>query len=176
MKYLALLRGVNAGGKRRVPMAELRNLFEQMEFRDVTTYVNSGNLIFSARTKPDTKNIQKTLEHHFGFAIDTLIIDAKKFQKIVAAIPGEWQNDYTEHKSDACFLFPDVDSPDILERISPRPEFEDVRYVPGALLSYLPRKNQPKSALFRLASTPLYKQMTVRNITTARKLAELLDT
>ena len=62
MKYVALLRGVNAGGNRKVPMAELRETFADMDFSDVSTYINSGNVIFSSQSKPSTEAIREKLE------------------------------------------------------------------------------------------------------------------
>ncbi len=146
MKYVALLRGINAGGNRRVPMAELRVLFEGMGFTNVITYINSGNVIFSSVSAPEAAAIQQTVEKHFGFDIDTLILSQVKLTSVINAIPGEWAND-SEQKSDVLFLFPDVDSPDIMQHIGFRPEFETIQYIQGAVLSNVTRVNQPKSSL-----------------------------
>ena len=174
MKYVALLRGINVGGNRKVPMAELRKVFENLGFTEVSTYINSGNVIFSADSAPSTIEIEKTLNDCFGFTIDTLVLDATGVTAIARAIPGEWLND-TEQRSDVLFLFPDIDSPDIIHNIGYRPEFETIHYVPGALISNVPRENRPKSSLVKLIGTPLYRRMTIRNVTTARKLAELVQ-
>ncbi len=50
-KYLALLRGVNVGGNNKVPMPLLKNAFEDVGFSQVSTYINSGNIIFSSEEK-----------------------------------------------------------------------------------------------------------------------------
>lgn len=174
MNYVALLRGINAGVKRRVPMAELRQLFTDMGFSNVKTYINSGNVIFSSDTTLDQSKVQQTLETHFGFDIDTLILSGNKICEIARQIPKDWQNDYQDHKSDVCYLFADVDSSDVLNGFKINPDVEEVRYIDGAVLSSVSRKNQPKSSLLKLVGTPLYRRMTVRNVTTARKLAELV--
>ena len=173
MKYVALLRGINAGGNRRVPMAELRQIFTDMGFTDVTTYINSGNVVFSAQSKPSAEVIRKKLEATFQFEIPLLVLSAEHIRRIAEAIPKEWQND-TVQKSDVIYLFPDVDSPDVMDKFGYRPEFETIHYVPGALITNVTRKNQPKSSLVKLIGTPLYGYMTVRNVNTARKLAELV--
>lgn len=175
MRYVALLRGINVGGNRKVPMAELRTVFEALGFTEVSTYINSGNVIFSANVVPDPGEIERVLEKSFGFAIDTLVLSAVEVTSVAQAIPGEWQNN-TEQKSDIVYLFPDIDSSGIIDNIGYRPEFETIHYVPGALISNVARKNQPKSCLVRLIGTPLYKRMTIRNVTTARKLASILRT
>lgn len=174
MKYVALLRGINVGGNRKVPMADLRAAFEQMGFTEVSTYINSGNVIFAADTVPDRSGIERVLEKSFGFAIDTLVLSRAEVVSVVEAIPGEWQND-TKQRSDVLYLFPDIDSPDIMNRIGYRPEFETVHYIPGALISNVTRGNRPKSSLVKLIGTPLYRRMTIRNVTTARKLAQLVQ-
>ena len=174
MKYVALLRGINAGGNRRVPMAELRQIFADMGFTDVTTYINSGNVVFSARSEPSAGVIREKLETVFGFEIPLLVLSAEHIRRIAEAIPKEWQND-TVQKSDVIYLFPDVDSPDVMDKFGYRPEFETIHYVPGALITNVTRKNQPKSSLVKLIGTPLYGYMTVRNVNTARKLATLVS-
>ncbi|MFT4186086.1 MAG: DUF1697 domain-containing protein [Micrococcaceae bacterium] len=173
-EYVALLRGINAGGKRRVPMADLRKLFEELGYSKVKTYVNSGNVLFKANKAPTSESLTKELTVHFGFEIPTLVLNEFAFKQVAKAIPADWQNDYQKHKSDVCFLFPAIDSPEIIKQIGQNSEIETIRYVKGAVLSNLLRKNQPKSSLFKLVGTPLYQRMTVRNITTVRKLAVLL--
>ena len=51
-KYLVLLRGVNVGGKNKVPMAPLRELLEELGYSSVSTYIASGNVILSSRRAP----------------------------------------------------------------------------------------------------------------------------
>lgn len=154
-------------------MADLRKVFENLGFTEVSTYINSGNVIFSADVTPSASKIEQILLARFGFTIDTLVLSAVEVMSVAEAIPDEWLND-TEQKSDVLYLFPDIDSPDIIHGIGYRPEFETIHYMPGALISNVTRKNQPKSCLVRLIGTPLYRRMTIRNVTTARKLADLV--
>ena len=57
-KYIALLRGVNVGGKNKIPMPLLKAAFEEAGFYEVSTYINSGNVIFSSENK-DVVILQK---------------------------------------------------------------------------------------------------------------------
>lgn len=180
MKYVALLRGINVGGNHRVPKLELHKVFEDLGFADVVIYINSGNVIFSSDQQPKAVEVQATLEKHFGFTIPTLLLSAKKIQAIAAAIPPEWTNDAPKpdksgYKSDVVYLFDEANTPDVLRRIGYRPEVETMHYVDGAVLANISRANQTKYSLLRVVGTPLYRQMTVRNITTAKKLAELCE-
>lgn len=173
MKYLALLRGINVGGNRTVPMAELRGVFEHAGYTDVSTYINSGNVVFSAPGEPDRRMIESQLAAQFGFAIDMLVLSQVKFAAVADAVPDEWAND-TMQKSDVAFLFADVDSPDILQRVGYKPEVETMLYVPGAVIMNVMRHNQSKASLLKIVGTPLYRRMTIRNVTTVRKLAKTI--
>jgi len=53
--YIALLRGINVGGHKKTPMAELRSLLEQKGFKDVKTYIQSGNVVFQSSMKNQTE-------------------------------------------------------------------------------------------------------------------------
>lgn len=180
MKYVALVRGINVGGNHRVPKTEFQAVLEGLGFRDVVIYINSGNAVFASATQPKTADVQAALEKHFGFDIPTLILSADKVKAIAAAIPPEWTNDAPKpdksgQKSDVLYLFDDVNAPDIIEKLGHRPEVETMIYVDGAVLANISRKDQSRYSLLRLMGTPLYKRMTIRNITTAKKLAELVE-
>ena len=178
-RYVALLRGVNAGGNRRVPQAEFRAVLERLGFRDVTIYINSGNAVFTSDTLPEASDVQRALEAHFGFDIPTLVLSGKQVQAIAAAIPPDWTNDSPQpdksgNKSDVLYLFDDVDSPDIITTLGHKPELETMHYVDGAVLTTITRANQTRGSLQKLVGSKLYSRVTIRNITTARKLAELI--
>ena len=173
MKYVALLRGVNVGGNRKVPMAELKRVFEQCGFSEVKTYINSGNVIFESLKKPTVSAIQNTILSTFGFAVPLLILDGDRMCRIAQAIPEGWQNDTTQ-KSDVAYLFPTVDDATITMKLGCNPDIETAVYTKGALLFSIDRKYQSRSSLLKIVGTPLYQHMTIRNINTARKLAELV--
>ena len=178
MRYVALLRGVNVGGNHRVPNDEFRAVLEQLGYRDVVIYINSGNAVFTSDHEPTSHEVQAALEIHFGFGIPTLVLPGEKIQAIAAAIPADWTNDppvpdKSGQKSDVLYLFDEVNSPDILERIGYRPAVETMIYVDGAILANVTRANQSRSSLQRIVGKPLYRHMTVRNTITAKKLAEL---
>ena len=70
--FIALLRGINVGGHKKVPMAELRALLSKSGFENVQTYIQSGNVIFqtSENNIPNIESIiQKAIFDHFGFEI-----------------------------------------------------------------------------------------------------------
>lgn len=180
MKYVALLRGVNAGGHRKVPKAEFHAVLESLGFTDVLVYINSGNAVFSSDQPVAAATVQSALEAHFGFDIATLVLSAEHMQRIANAIPQHWQNDpptpeKSGHQSNVLYLFDEVDSPETIERLGYNPEIEEMVYLRGAILQRVSRVNQTKSSLQKAIGKKLYQQMTVRNVNTARKLAELVS-
>ncbi|MGB4768216.1 MAG: DUF1697 domain-containing protein [Candidatus Saccharimonas sp.] len=178
MKYVVLLRGVNVGGNRRVPKAEFRQVLEDLGFTDVLIYINSGNAIFSSKSVPKAAEVQDALEKHFGFTIPTLVLSGEKVQAIAAAIPENWTNDPPKpdksgQKSDVLYLFDEVNAKTVLKDLGHKPEIETMIYVDGAVLANVTRKNQSRGSLQKIIGTNVYSKVTIRNITTAKKLAEL---
>lgn len=179
MRYVVLLRGVNVGGNRRVPKTEFQQVLESLGFRDVVIYINSGNAVFTSDEEIRTDDVRIALEQHFGFDIPTLVLTGEKIRAIAAAIPSNWTNDTpkpnkTGQKSDVLYLFDEANTPDVLEKLGYKPEVEEMIYVDGAVLANITRKNQSRGSLQELIGTQMYKYVTVRNITTAKKLAELV--
>ncbi len=174
-RYIALLRGINVGQNHRVPMKQLKEIFEMLDCTNVSTYINSGNVVFemSHGATLSREKIEKTFKKEFGFEIPTLIKSETEMKTIVRAIPVEWKNDATTQRTDVAYLFPEADSKKILASLPFNTEIIDVRYVKGALIWNLNRKNYTRSKLNKLIGHALYQQMTMRNVNTARYLANL---
>lgn len=177
-KYVVLLRGVNVGGSHCVPKAEFQAALEDMGFTDVQIYLNSGNAVITSDYPPAEGDVRANLEACFGFTIPTLVLPASQIQKIAAAIPTSWTNDpprkdKSGQKSDVLFLFDDINTPEILRKIGHKSGIETMRYLEGAIITNISRKNQAKGSLKKLTGNKLYGSMTIRNINTVRKLAEL---
>ncbi len=80
-KRVAFLRGINVGGHHKVPMAELRTTLGNMGLSNVTTLLNSGNILYESRVDlPDTE-LSIRLEKTFGFPIPTV---TRKFEEILS--------------------------------------------------------------------------------------------
>lgn len=174
MRYVALLRGINVGGKHKVEMKKLKSLCEHLGLTEVSTYINSGNLLFNFAENVGEvkKKLQKALAKEFNFEIPLLVKTEKQIEGIASAIPEDWQND-TEYKVDVAYLFEDVDNKSIIDELPFKREFVDMRYVEGAVFWKVKRSEYNKSQLNKIITSKLYKGMTVRNVNTARKLAEL---
>ena len=172
MLYVALLRGVNVGGTHRVEMKRLKTLFESLDYRDVETYINSGNILFDAGASIAVveRTLAESIQKEFGFPVPTLVKSRRELQRIARVVPETWLND-KEQKTDVAYLFPAIDTPDIINDLPVKKEYVDVRYTRGALYWNVDRKNLGKSNLSKVAAHPHYRQMTVRNVNTCRYLA-----
>lgn len=76
-RYITFLRGVNISGKNKVPMAELKNGFEEIGFSEVRTYLNSGNVIFSSDEgdmEGFINQIETMIKRQFGVDIPVFVI------------------------------------------------------------------------------------------------------
>lgn len=177
MIYIALLRGVNVGGKSTVNMAALKTCFEQLGFNHVRTYINSGNVIFDTEQTDSNalaQRIEGALDQTFDPGIRVLMRTRDELKWLAEAIPTDWTNG-TEAKCDVMFLWPEIDRPGILAELPAKPDIEEVRYYPGTVVWYIDRALVTKSQMTRIVGTKPYKQMTIRNVNTVRKLLTLAD-
>ena len=87
--HIALLRGINVGGHRKVPMAQLRALAEELGFANVRTYVASGNLVFDGDGKGPAleARLEEAIERSFGFPVDVIVRSAAQWAAYVRANP-----------------------------------------------------------------------------------------
>ncbi|MFO0920203.1 MAG: DUF1697 domain-containing protein [Candidatus Saccharimonadales bacterium] len=181
MKYVVLLRGVNVGGQNRVPQYDFRTVLQQCGFSEIQIYINSGNAIVSSTEAPDLVTTQTALEEYFGFSVLILIIPRDKFLKIANSIPHDWTNDSPKpdksgQKSDVLFLFDEINSPDVIEKIGHKSDIETMIYIDGAVITNVSRANQAKGSLQKLVNNKaLYNKITVRNINTVKKLVNIIS-
>lgn len=101
MRYIALLRGINVGGNTMIKMAELKTSFESLGFKNVVTYVNSGNLAFdagksAAHESKLVEKIEKVIEKDFGKQVPVMVRDQNEISMIIAANPFE--GEFESHK------------------------------------------------------------------------------
>ena len=175
MNYIALLRGINVGNSVRITMKELKTLFENTGCTNVSTYINSGNVIFTS--SDDRIVIRKTVEKKLlkmtGIDIKVLIKTKDEIDAIAAAVPCTWKND-EKQRTDVAYLFDAIDDENTIGELPIKKEYIDIRYVKGAIIWNLKRADYNKSRINKIISCRLYKDMTIRSVNTALALAKLL--
>lgn len=87
--FIGLLRGINVGGHNKVPMAELRPLCAEIGWKDVQTYIQSGNLVFTAGGAPAAleAEIERAIERHFGLTVSVIVRAAKDWPPYIKGNP-----------------------------------------------------------------------------------------
>jgi uncharacterized protein (DUF1697 family) len=175
MVYVALLRGINVGGKNKVDMKILKKSFEQSGMENVVTYINSGNIIFTTgHSKNEIASIlEDAILNTFGLQIKVLVLSLEDMKKVMSTLPKTWSND-DKMRSDVLFLWEEIDDESILDKLPFKPEIETVKYAPGAILWSIDKINVTKGGMTKLIGTKLYKRMTIRNVNTTRKIYELM--
>ena len=86
-RFVALLRGVNVGGKNKLAMSELRTLVESLGYTDVRTFIQSGNVLFSTDETVVAPDLQRSIEARFGLAIAVVLRSAAELELVVGADP-----------------------------------------------------------------------------------------
>ena len=106
-KKIAILRGINVGGKRKILMADLRELFADLGFKNVATYIQSGNVIFNAVDKmTDIKmadKISKAIFDKYGFEVPVIVRSGTEIKEAVKNNPF-YEKDETDIKH-LCLTF-----------------------------------------------------------------------
>lgn len=175
MRYVALLRGINVGGKTLIKMADLRACVEQLGFDDVSTYIASGNVLFA--TDGDANRLADTIEHaieeRFELPVKVVVLDRPAYGRVVKAIPKAWIGDDAV-RANVAFVRPGTDAKKVVGELDPDPAIEEVKAVKGAILWATRRDALNRSTLRKLIAGAAYKELTVRNLNTTLKLQELL--
>src|SRR5437867_4852805 len=121
-RYVALLRGINVGGNNVIRMADLRACLEADGFDDVRTYIQSGNVVFTATGSPGTltARLERTLSAGFGYEATVAVRSARQFRAIVDAAPEGFGVDRERYRSDVFFLMPPLTSARAIAEVAPR--------------------------------------------------------
>jgi len=174
--FVALLRGVNVGGNSMISMIALKKSFERMGFTHVSTYINSGNVIFNARESDARKleqKIERMLVKEYDLSSKVVLRSFLEMKKLVQSLPREWDGD-SSWRYNVIFLRHTIDSETILAELPANSDVEQVAYRPGALLWSAHVDQISRSKMGKLSTRKIFQDMTVRNLNTTKKLCELM--
>jgi uncharacterized protein (DUF1697 family) len=171
-RYVAFLRGINLG-KRRPPMSELKRIFESAGFREVETFIASGNVIFSASVKDVSKlekQIAKQLQDALGYEVDTFVRTAEEViaisrTKVFEAEAG------SAHALHVCLLHEPL-SPSTSRKLDEIHSKHDAFKAAGREYYWLCRIKVNESEIWKSADLKALRlpTSTMRNLTSIRKL------
>jgi uncharacterized protein (DUF1697 family) len=176
--HVALLRGINVGGKNLIKMADLKACFEANGYVDVVTYIQSGNVVFTARGvgAPELANrIERMLSETFGHYDASVVLRTKaQMRAIVDKAPTGFGTDPAGFRYDVIFLKAPLTAKTAMGSISMREGVDEV--VPGSGVLYSSRlvSRLTQSRINKIVGTPAYANMTIRNWNTTTKLTAML--
>ncbi len=176
--YVILMRGINVGGKNKVPMAGLRKCLEELGFFNVSTYIASGNVILESDKRPDEikAQIEQALPNSFKLdneLIKVLVLSRSEFQAVINNKPEGFGEQPEKYHSDAIFLM-GIDSAQAMPVFDPREGVDKVWSGDGVIYSQRLSSQRTKSRLSKIVGTPVFQSMTIRNWNTTTKLLEIL--
>lgn len=177
--YVILLRGINVGGKNKVPMADLKKCLEELGFSNVSTYIASGNVILDSDKSSDEirAEIEAVLPQRFQLdseLIKVLVLTRDQLQAVIDNKPEGFGEEPEKYHSDAIFLI-DIDAAEVMPVFNPREGVDKVWQGDGVIYSQRLSAERAKSRLNIIAATPQYKSMTIRSWSTTTKLLEILN-
>ena len=107
MQYAAFLRGINVGGRNIAKMADVKQLFLDIGFTKVQTYIQSGNILFEAQVQPDPNAIQDAFKQRFGFESAIILRTYEELKNIIlhAPFPPELAEQAVKERPDVEHLY-----------------------------------------------------------------------
>ena len=178
MEYVALLRGINVGGKNKVVMNELRELIAGAGCTNVRSYINSGNLLFEADAPAEdvAEMVEEVLERTYDFPIRAALLTGQDYLAELSGLPEWWHGDVA--RRDALFYTRGLDRDHVCERIEAM-ELGDEAVHFGENAVFWGKFDETeflKTAYHkRLLREDFYRQVTIRSGATVERIASMLS-
>jgi uncharacterized protein (DUF1697 family) len=176
--FVALLRGINVGGRNLIPMAALRACFEQLGFDDVATYIQSGNIVFASaerRTPTLVVRIEELLSATFDYDASVVVRSRTQMRSIVDRAPRGFGAEPATYRYDVLFLKPPLRSNTALVGVPTREGVDQASSGPGVLFFSRLISRASQSQMSKIVSMPIYRQMTIRNWNTTMNVLQMLE-
>lgn len=177
--YLLLLRGINVGGKNKIKMAELRQVLEDNDFKNVSTYIASGNVLVSSDLSASKikTSVEKIILDTFDVdstLIKVLVLTQKELQAVIDNKPKDFGDRPDTYHSDVIFLI-DIAVKEALKVFDPREGVDTITAGENVIYSQRLSAERTKSRLSKIIGTKPYYSMTIRNWNTTTKLLTLME-
>jgi uncharacterized protein (DUF1697 family) len=176
-RYVAFLRGINVGGKNPIRMPALKACFEEQGFADVSTYIASGNVLFSAGGADATltRRIERALAAAFGYPASIVLRSRAQMADVVQGAPRGFGAKPREYRYDVWFLKPPLAEADALAAVPTREGVDRIQAGDGVLYVSRLIARAAESRVTRVIGKPVYQSLTIRNWNTTTKVLGLLE-
>ena len=171
--YIALLRGINVGGHNKIKMKELENIFIELGFKEVKTYIQSGNVVFKAdENLAVSERIEALLSKEKGLDIKILLIEAGKFGEILRRNPFAGSN-FDEKAVYVSFALANVGEIGRDKVLLKKAESEEIYFSEDAVYFYCPDGYGKTKLSNNFLETNLKVLLTTRNLNSCREIEKL---
>lgn len=178
--YIALLRGINVGGKNKIKMAELRQALERIGLERVQTYIQSGNVLLESDTREDElrEQIEREIAATFGITLTVVLRTAEEWERIVTQCPfadSELAEAAATCKGESFHvaLLPEAPAHSGVERLAAAAESSEDAYAVAGRDVYLLFRRSIRDSKLANQLPKLGVAATVRNWNTVMRLLEL---
>ena len=178
-KYVALLRGINVGGKNLIKMTDLKACFQALGLEDVSTYIQSGNVLFSADRSEQARltiQIEEALSKTFNYKSRVVLRSHKQMKEIVARAPKSFGNDPATYRYDVIFLKAPLTAVEAMKSVTAKEGVDQAFAGQGVLYFSRLISKASQSHLTRIIGMAVYQDMTIRNWNTTTRLLSLMET
>lgn len=177
-RYVALLRGINISGKNKISMAELKKGFAELDFTEVVTYLNSGNIAFSSVIEDQiilADKIAVMIKENFCLEIPVFVILQEELDERLNHAPNWWGTDNKEIYDNMIFLMPPLSYDEFYAQIgNPKEEYEKVYHYKNVVFWSFDRKCYQKTNWWsKTASADVKDKITIRTANTVKKIVNL---
>jgi uncharacterized protein (DUF1697 family) len=177
-QYVALLRGINVGGNNLIKMTALAACLEAGGLEDVATYIQSGNVVFTAPgagAKALVRRVEDLLEAAFRVPISVVLRTHAQLRAVVERAPRGFGAAPAKHRYDVVFLKEPLSAATAMKSVLIREGVDEAH--PGVGVLYFSRlvARLTQSRLNKIASSPIYPQVTIRNWNTTTRLLGIMD-
>lgn len=178
MKYIALLRGINISGKNKISMSDLKQLLEKNNYKNVVTYLNSGNVIFESNINDINlirKNIEKIIKESFNLDIPIFVMTDNELEEVLKNKPVWWGTNNKDIYDNLIFVMPPTTYKEVYDTVGDTKEnVEKVEHFNNYIFWSFDLKNYRKSNWWnKTASTYIKDKITIRTANTMRKVLEI---
>lgn len=176
-RYVALLRGINVGGKNPLPMGALREAFEDDGLESVRTYIQSGNVLFrsDAPARSLEERVESMLEKRFRLDLVVVVRSHRQLRGIVDKAPKGFGAKPDTYHSDVVFLRSPLTPAKAMKVVERREGVDEAWAGTGVVYFQRVSAERTKSRMGRMIGTPEYKSMTIRSWSTTTKLLAMLE-
>ena len=177
MKYIVLLRGINISGKNKISMSELKKVLEENNYKNVSTYLNSGNVILESESSKEdiTKSVYEIIKDTFNLDIPVFVATSTELEDVLNNSPKWWVTDSKEIYDNLICIIPPTKYEEVYSEIGePKENIDQIKEYNNYIFWSFDLKNYRKSTWWvKTASTDIKDKITIRTANTIKKIIDI---